>query len=163
LDFERVRVTARVAGLRLDLGGIGKGFALDRLDALLDDWGLDAVLWAAGTSTFLARGVPPGQSGWPLTIGSDSQPEPFSLACGAISASGTAVRGLHLVDPRTGLAGSPYARVWAAAPTAAVADALSTAFFLMTEPEIRAYCDLRPQVSAWVLDHAGGPLRAMRT
>jgi FAD:protein FMN transferase len=163
LDVKRLRVTALVPGLRLDLGGIGKGFALDRLSALMEDWDLDAALWAAGTSTWLARGVPPNHSGWQLTIGSDSSPEPFLLTRGAISASGTAVRESHLVDPRTGRAVSQYCRVWAAAPAAAVADALSTAFFLMTEAEIRAYCASRPQVSAWLLDHGDAPLRPMRT
>jgi FAD:protein FMN transferase len=163
LDVERLRVTALVSGLRLDLGGIGKGFALDRLSALLADWDLDAALWAAGTSTWLARGAPPDHSGWQLTIGSDSSSEPFLLSRGAVSASGTAVRGLHVVDPRTGQGGSRYYRVWAAAPDAAVADALSTAFFLMTEAEIRAYCASRPQVSAWLLDQSEGQLRSMRT
>ncbi len=163
LDVRRLRVTALVSGLRLDLGGIGKGFALDRLSALMKDWDLDAALWAAGTSTWLARGVPPNHSGWQLMIGSDSRPEPFVLTRGAISASGTAVRESHLVDPRTGQAASPYCRVWVAAPTAAVADALSTAFFLMTDTEIRAYCASRPQVSAWLLDDGEAPLRPMRT
>jgi FAD:protein FMN transferase len=162
LDVERLRVTALVSGLRLDLGGIGKGFALDRLSALLADWDLDAALWAAGTSTWLARGMPPNHAGWPLTIGSDSSPEPFLLTRGAVSASGMAVRGPHMVDPRTGQAVSRHDRVWATAPAAAVADALSTAFFLMTEADIRAYCDPRPQVSAWLLDHSDSQLRPIR-
>jgi FAD:protein FMN transferase len=163
LHAEKLQVQALVSGLCVDLGGIGKGFALDRLSALLKDWELDAALLAAGTSTLLAQGVPPGRSGWALTIGSDQRPVPWTLARGAISASGTAARGNHLVDPRTGRAESQHHRVWAAAPSAAVADALSTAFSLMTAAEIQAYCQPRPRISAWLLDHPDGELRALRT
>jgi thiamine biosynthesis lipoprotein ApbE len=163
LHAEKLQVRALVSGLCVDLGGIGKGYALDRLSALLKDWELDAAFLAADTSTLLAQGVPPGRSGWALTIGSDRRPVPWTLARGAISASGTAARGNHLVDPRTGRAESQHHRVWAAAPSAAVADALSTAFSLMTAAEIQAYCQPRPRISAWLLDHPDGELRALRT
>lgn len=163
LHAEKLQVEALGSGLSVDLGGIGKGFALDRMSGLLKDWELDAALLAAGTSTLLAQGIPPGQSGWALTIGSDRRPVPWTLARGAISASGTAARGDHLVDPRTGRADSRHHRVWAAAPDATVADALSTAFCLMTAAEIQAYCQRRPGVFAWLLDQPDGELRALRT
>ena len=163
LDAEKLQVQTLVSGLSVDLGGIGKGFALDRLSALLKDWELDAALLAAGTSTLLAQGVPPGRSGWALTIGSDRRPVPWKLAHGAISASGTAARGNHLVDPRTGRAESQHHRVWVAAPFAAVADALSTAFSLMTAAEIQAYCQPRPRISAWLLDRPDSELHVLRT
>ena len=163
LHAEKLQVQALVSGLCVDLGGIGKGFALDRMCRLLSDWEVDTALLAAGTSTLLARGVPAGQSGWALTIGSDRRPVSWTLVRGAISASGTAARGEHLVDPRTGRPESRHHRVWAAAPTAAVADALSTAFSLMTAAEIQAYCQPRASISAWLLDDPDGELRALRT
>lgn len=159
LDAQSMAVRALVPGLHLDLGGIGKGFALDRMSALLADWEIDVALLAASSSTFLARGVPPGKEGWALKIGPDRQPQPLTLVGGAISASGTSVRGNHVVDPRNGKAGVKHQRVWAAAPAAAVADALSTAFLLMHEAAIGEYCNCHPRVSAWLLDRADGPLR----
>jgi thiamine biosynthesis lipoprotein len=56
------------------------------------------------------------------------------------------VQGAHLIDPRTGQAARRTTRVWALAPTAAQADALSTAFFVMNEPEVAALCAAHPQI-----------------
>ena len=54
----------------------------------------------------------------------------------------------HLIDPRTGQPAARTARTWALAPTAAHADALSTAFFLMNEADIAALCATHPQLGA---------------
>ncbi len=113
-------------------------------------WPVRAPFW---------RGVPSGEAGWVLEIGADRNPQPLALSGGAISSSGTAVRGNHVVDPRRGSPAARYRRVWATAQTAAPADALSTAFLLMPEPAIRKYCDRHPQVSAWLLDRPDGDLR----
>lgn len=58
------------------------------------------------------------------------------------------MKGAHLLDPRTGAAAPRRDRVWALAPNAAVADALSTAFFVMTDPEITAFCAAHPEIGA---------------
>jgi thiamine biosynthesis lipoprotein len=65
-----------------------------------------------------------------------------------LSGSGTAVKGSHLIDPRTGKTATRTQRTWALAPTAAQADALSTAFFLMTEPEVAALCTAHAAIGA---------------
>jgi thiamine biosynthesis lipoprotein len=78
------------------------------------------------------------------------------LAHRALSGSGIAVRGRHIIDPRTGRPAGHRYRAWAAAPTAAVADALSTAFMVMTEAEIQQYCGRRPEVSAYLLPSQSG-------
>ena len=173
-----VRVLAD--GVRLDLGGVGKGFALDRMAALLAEWDIAAALLSASTSTVLALGAPPGEPGWTVHLArgsSNSVPLPATssatrnlapqhclcqavahcgeqrlyLASQAISGSGTAVRGAHIIDPRTGRPADGKFRAWAVAPTAAEADALSTAFMVMGESEIRDYCRCHPQVSAHFL------------
>ena len=66
----------------------------------------------------------------------------------SLSGSGTAVKGLHLIDPRTGQPAPRTSRTWAFAPEAAQADALSTAFFVMNEAEIAALCVAHPQIGA---------------
>jgi FAD:protein FMN transferase len=164
-----VRVLADA--VRLDLGGIGKGFALDRMAALLAEWDIASALLCASTSTLLAMDAPPGEPGWTVHVGEkgDSphlpeRPEgcfaqmgtvPFfprlRLVRRAVSASGTAVRGNHIVDPRTGRPVEGRLRAWAVAPTAAEADALSTAFMVMSEEEVRDYCRQHPRISARLL------------
>jgi thiamine biosynthesis lipoprotein len=56
------------------------------------------------------------------------------LSNGSLSGSGLAVKGQHIIDPRTGLPGSRRNRVWALADTAAESDALSTACMILEEP-----------------------------
>jgi len=144
-----VRVLAD--GVRLDLGAIGKGFALDRMATLLRQWDIASALLCASTSTVLALDPPPGESGWPIHVGGDQSPRRLCLAHQAISASGVAVRGAHIVDPRTGRPAEGKFRVWAVAPTATEADALSTAFMVMTDSEAGNLCRRHPQISAYVL------------
>jgi thiamine biosynthesis lipoprotein len=150
-ELDEASHTVRVldAGVRLDLGGIGKGFALDRMAALLADWDIAAALLAASTSTVLAIGSPAGEEGWPIVFGPDEKPQRLRLKDRAFSGSGTAVRGSHIIDPRTRQPASGPLRAWAGAPTAAVADALSTAFMVMSEAEVRDHCRLHPEITAW--------------
>src|SRR5437868_10951780 len=56
------------AGVELDLGGIGKGYAVDRVAALLREGGVRAALIDAGGSTLYAIGAPPGKLGWRLRV-----------------------------------------------------------------------------------------------
>jgi thiamine biosynthesis lipoprotein len=155
-DEPAVRVLAD--GARLDLGGIGKGFALDRMGALLKDWETDVALLCASTSTFLGLAAPPGATGWPISFGAAHAPRRSTLVHRAFSASGRAVKGDHIVDPRSGRPADRWVRCCAAAPAAALADALSTAFMVMCKMEIRAYCERHPDVSAYVLKSDSDPL-----
>lgn len=148
-------------GTRLDLGGIGKGFALDRMAALLADWEIASALLAASSSTMLALEAPPGEPGWKIRFGSDHAPRDLWLAGRAFSASGRSAKGSHIIDPRTGQAATHWLRTWAMAPNAATADALSTAFLVMPEREIRAYCRRHPNVSAYALPSAEAALEVL--
>jgi thiamine biosynthesis lipoprotein len=115
--------------------------------AILADWDIPAAFLGASTSTVLAIGSPPGEDGWPVTFGPEQSLQRVRLKNRALSGSGTAVKGSHLVDPRTKRPVHGRLRAWAAAPTGAVADALSTAFMLMTQAEIRDYCRRHPEVT----------------
>jgi FAD:protein FMN transferase len=181
------KVRTLADGVRLDLGGIGKGFALDRMAALLAEWDIHAAMLCADASTVLGVGAPPGERGWRVSIeaerpppiewhapkrseGCDSapchalrssgratQPRQIDLMDQALSASGTAVRGAHILDPRTGRPATRKDRIWSLAPTAAEADALSTAFFVMTDDEVRDYCRRHSGISAFFLWTYGLP------
>ena len=70
----------------------------------------------------------------------------------AICSSGFAVKGAHIMDPRTyGPVPIRDARTYASAPTAAMSDALSTAFMIMDKADIDALCKRHPGVEAIVL------------
>ena len=145
------------AEMSLDLGGIGKGYALDCTMEILSDWGVRMALVHGGTSSALSLGTPPegeGQEkGWPVGIGGDwkcpDMPEKFYLKDRAMSGSGTEVKGTHIFDPRTNKPAKGHRAAWVSHPSAAVADALSTAFMVMNTEEVAAYCREHPEV--WAL------------
>ncbi len=158
LDADRPVVRVLVDGLRLDLGGIGKGFALDRMAARLADWEIASVLLSASTSTVLALDPPAGKPGWPTRVGPDDRSgRRLFLSRRALSGSGVGVKGDHVIDPRTGRPAQGVVRAWAAAPTAAEADALSTAFLVLGAEGARHYCRRHPEVAAYLqLDEHSG-------
>ena len=149
----------KTAALNLDLGGIGKGYALDRTLELLSDWEVDRALIHGGTSTALAVSTPSlGQGrgkGWPVGIGGGwdcpQVPKVFFLKDRALSGSGTEVKRDHVIDPKTGEPARGHLAAWVSHPFAAVADALSTAFMVMTTEEVRAFCESHPEVWALVI------------
>ena len=148
LDPENHTLTSHCAQLHLDLGAVGKGYALDRLAALLREWQIEAACLQSGGSTALASGVPRGSAGWPVGLGEGESRRVVLLNHAALSGSGIAVKGEHLIDPRTSKAAPRMNRAWAFAPTAALSDALSTAFFVLSDPEIAEFCFANPEIGA---------------
>lgn len=146
LIIGRCAVRVLNSGLQLDLGGIGKGFALDRAAAILRDWDLRCYKLSAGASTHLVGAPPPGRPGWSFVLDQPAGPERLMLVDRAISASGIGVRGLHIIDPRNGQPVKRRQRAWALAPTGAEADALSTAFLVMNEAAVQAFCRDHPRI-----------------
>lgn len=141
--------------LDLDLGGIGKGCALDAAAAVLADWSVDNFLIHAGTSTALAAGGPEGEPGWPVAVGG-TWPLPgvdkrVHLKDRAVSGSGTEAKGLHIKEPVTGEPAAAHLAAWASHPRAAIADALSTAFMVMETQAVARYCEQHPDVWALVI------------
>jgi thiamine biosynthesis lipoprotein len=161
--FEAVRASGgrgrKPAPLDIDLGGIGKGYALDRALEVLEDWSITNALLHGGTSTAVGIGPGPGprgrEAGWPVGAATawncPEAPKEVRLRDRALSGSGTEVKGPHVVDPRSGRPASGHLAAWASHPSAAVADALSTAFLVMTTGEVERFCRTRPEVWALVI------------
>jgi thiamine biosynthesis lipoprotein len=133
----RVRLPAN--GVRLDLGGIAKGWILDRARDTLLGRGFDAVLLEAGGDLLLGA-PPPGTPGWRVAITTSRGDSLAWLRNVAIATSGPAVQSLrdadgrrrsHVIDPRDGRGLAGALQVTVAADRGAVADGLATALTLV--------------------------------
>lgn len=133
VDPDRPAVHCIESGRELDLGGIGKGFALDQLLKRIQDWGkIDAALLSAGASSQLAYGPSP----WKIRLSGDHDDCIIELNNQALSASGTGIQGNHIVSSRTVDISYTYPRIWVVDSNAASAEIWSTAALLMTKDEL---------------------------
>ena len=130
--------------MAFDLGAFGKGYAVDRIAELLREWSLETALLHGGMSSIFALGTPFEQmSGWPIAINNPWQRAQtlttLVLRERAVSGSGLE-KGQHIIDPRTAYPVVGPRAAWAAAPTAAISDGVSTAFMIMSAEEVEQYC-----------------------
>jgi thiamine biosynthesis lipoprotein len=178
LDRGGRSVRYRKPGLEINLGSIGKGYALDRAAALLrNEWNLTSALLHGGHSSVYAIGVPPGDrgpcassgpsresgSGWSVGLRHPWDTEKslgaVRLRDRALGTSAATYRHLehegrklgHLLDPRTGWPAEGMASASVLAPTAAEADALATVFYINGVDWARGYCEAHPNVAAILL------------
>ncbi len=152
-EFEHT-VQLSVSPVKVDLGGIGKGYAVDKVAELLRDWSIEIALVSGGYSSVLALDGPAQTKGWPLTLSNpDNHKQVLARPCiqgRALSGSGVQ-KGRHIIDPRTAQPVKGKIAAWASASDAATADALSTAFMIMSPDEIRRYCQSHPDVLALIM------------
>ena len=143
LDPRKREIQSLTEALTLDLGAIGKGYALDCMADLLNEWGLRRALLQGGRSSVLAMDAPQGQAGWLLSI---SHPEGGRLARlnlrnRALGASGI-LKGPHIKEP-SGYSGPRDKRVratWTIGTSAAEMDAFSTAAMFIEEQLLMRCC-----------------------
>ncbi len=143
LDKEALTVSRTSPDVQLDLGGIGKGFALDQMAGVLRTWGFQRALLHGGGSTVLALDGPEGSQGWPVTM---SDPRDKTKVLKKLAINHTALSGSanldhdHIFNPRTGKIVTDRLAAWAYGADATAADALSTAFMILSEEQIRDVC-----------------------
>jgi thiamine biosynthesis lipoprotein len=147
-------VRFRRAGVALNLGSIGKGYALDRMARRMRGRGVRDALVSAGGSSAVAMGG--GAAGWSVDVRSRQVRKEhlarLSLTEGAMATSGAGeqfveVEGRrygHVIDPRTGWPASGVVSVTVVAAEAALCDALSTAFLIGGPDLARRYCASHP-------------------
>ena len=140
--------------VQIDLGGIGKGFAVDRMAELLREWSIKAALISGGYSSILALDAPDKTNGWPVTLSNPNHRKQMlarlNLQNRALGASGIQ-KGGHIIDPRTARPVQGKLAAWVCVDDAVTADALSTAFMVMSPDEIEKYCEQHPEVQALVI------------
>lgn len=171
LDPERMTVEFERPGVVINLGSIGKGYAIDRAAALIrDHWWPTSALVHGGRSSLYALGSPPGRIGdrWEVGLRNPFDPEKplgmLRLRNRGMGTSGASFQRFevdgrvygHILDPRTGEPGQGAASVTVLAPAAAQADALSTAFYLLGPAGAADYVDKHPEIGAlFVLEDPG--------
>jgi len=134
------RVAFGMPGMQLTLNGIAQGYIADRLATMFRTAGVQNVLINTGEISALGRApdgpwqVQPGkraQGTVPLTNQSIATSSPMGTSFDSAQTLG------HILDPRSGRPGGQWSEVTVIAESAATADGLSTAFSLMSRPEIR--------------------------
>jgi thiamine biosynthesis lipoprotein len=158
-------------GVEVNLGSIGKGYALDRAAAILRQKSIRDALLDAGRSSVLTIGHPPGEKrGWLIGIADPRFPQAsiarIWLRDRALATSAASFQFIdhdgkrlgHIIDPRTGWPTQGIESATAFAPTAAQADALSTAFYIMGVDAARAFCAAHPAISAIMVPADGRAL-----
>lgn len=175
LNPERRSVRFLRPGVEINLGSIGKGYALDRAATLLrEEFGIRSALLHGGHSSVYAIGSLPGverepsaigksEGGWPVGLTHPEDPrirlKTVWLQNGGLGVSAKTYRYLewrgqklgHILDPRTGWPAQGIAQVSVLAPSAAEADALATALFVLGEDAARRYLASHPEVRAILL------------
>jgi len=161
MDRDSLLIGLQGAPVSLDLGAIGKGYGLDLAASELGSWDIGRALLIGGGSSLLALGDSGSAPtpGWEISLGGVSPLRRLVLDNRALGSSGTAVKGEHIIDPRTGQPVPAGHRTWAAAATAAAADALSTAWMVLSPVEIEEICAAHPGIGAIVQsENSGAPL-----
>lgn len=142
IDPARPLLVCEEPGCLVDLGGIGKGFALDRLATTLRELGVADALLSAGASTHLAL----AGGAWSVRLSPGDWAEHFPLRGAALSVSGTAIQGAHVIHPFAESKKAAFRRLWLVHPIAALADAFSTAALLMMPEELEEFRRSQPLI-----------------
>jgi thiamine biosynthesis lipoprotein len=165
LDAQTRGVAFDRPGLEINLGSIGKGFALDQVLRLIHRrQPVHSLLLHGGHSSILAVGHEPGtRHGWSIGV---LDPDDPARRLGVLrlrqrglgTSAGTRQHFVHegrklghILDPRSGWPVEGMRLATVTAPSAAEADALATAFYILGVEGARAYCETHPHIGAVLL------------
>jgi FAD:protein FMN transferase len=163
LDPARQTVRFRRPGVRINLGSIGKGYALDVCGERLTASGMADYLFHGGQSSILARGSQSENQPWEIGVRHPGQPNRrigvvrlCDRALGTSSGQFQSFRHQgrrygHILDPRSGCPAEGVLSTTVVASSAALADALSTAFFIMGPERAFEYCQNHPEIGAVIV------------
>ncbi|MCE6989365.1 FAD:protein FMN transferase [Dyadobacter sp. CY323] len=147
-------------GMRLDIGGLGKGYTAEEAIKELKKLGITSAMMDAGGKIVLTN-PPPGSKGWKITVsnGSDSL-KTMDLANVSLATSGPTyrymehkgVRYSHIVDPQTGIGLLFHVRTTVISPEGTLADALATAFSVAGIEQSKKYMKHFPTSKVWLVE-----------
>ena len=147
-------------GVELDLGGIAKGYAVDRAAEILRASGVTSAFITSGSSSICAIGAPPGQKSWRVEVNDpldrSHKLEAIDLKDRSISTSGCHEKTFesggktycHIMDPRIGRPIEGLLSATIITPSGVEAEALSKALMVMGVEKARAFLKARPQARA---------------
>jgi thiamine biosynthesis lipoprotein len=176
LDVDRRTAMLVAPAMRLDLGGIGMGYAIDRGMEVLVERGIGSAMIDA-SGDIAVSGPPPGKATWTIEVaafsdgGDGRRPVTLELVDAAVTTSGDAfqaveidgVRYSHVVDPRTGLGVAGPAAVTVIAADCTTADAVATAANVLGPEAGLAFVETVPGAAAWFVMSSGGEQRETRS
>jgi len=143
LDPERPIIYCIQEGRQFDLGGIGKGFALDKLKKMLSSLSVSSALLCAGNSTYLAI----GEGTWEIALTATKASHKIILEKATLSVSGSTIQGSHIVNPFN-LSSDKYEaeNLWLITKEASYADAFSTACFLLDRENLKDFLSQHQEI-----------------
>jgi len=142
LDEANQSVRFTRTGVEIDPGGIGKGYAVDRVVEILKERSIRSALISAGGSSIYGLGAPPGEAGWPVKIRHPRTPKQtvadLVLRDLSMSTSGTSEKFFvaggkiysHVFDPRTGYPAQGVLSVSVTAPRTIDSEAWTKPYFI---------------------------------
>jgi FAD:protein FMN transferase len=174
MEFDESACTIRFLkpGMELNLGAVGKGYALDRVAELMLSTGINDFLWHGGQSSVLARGTCGPQTtdtgGWIVDLRHPLRPErsivEIRLRDRALGTSGAGTQFFrhggrrygHILDPRTGRPAEGVYSATVLTSNAADADALATALYVLGRERAIEWCEEHPEVGLLMFVPGGG-------
>ena len=130
-------------GMRLDLGGIAKGYTIDQVFGIFKQFGITSVLIDGGGDLYFGD-PPPSQKGWTIKMMiNDTTDQVIQLHNQAIASSGNTYRYLtwngkkysHIIHPKTGLGITTPSIINVTAPSCTLADVLASTLSLLSPKE----------------------------
>jgi len=173
LDAAASTVRLAQAGMELDLGAVGKGYAIDRAIVVLEEHGVPSALLHGGTSSVHVIGPPASGSRWRVAWrvpGRPDRPRALTPAQPALSVSAPHGKAFvldgrlmgHVLDPRTGAPAGQALSACVVGPSSTVCDALSTALLVSGTGEPPWLAARFPGYSGWVVHAPGQNRRAAK-
>ncbi|RIV22345.1 FAD:protein FMN transferase [Fibrisoma montanum] len=171
LDSVTRSVRLRRAGMRLDMGGIGQGLAIDEALAVLQGFGIRSALIDLGGDVLAGDAPPDRPDGWRVAVSSgkagDTDTLTVYLKNAAITTSGDTYRYLeyngrrysHVMNPRSGLGLRHFVRATVLAPDGYHADALTKVFSVAGWRKSRRLISRFPGTKLYILENKNGRLR----